>query len=69
MFHRQLVIKGLETVPHLEPAGMTCPHSMQFDFGKENVPERDPSVVENGITEMKNIMEELRTESVRFYSL
>ena len=36
----------------------------QFDFSSENVPERDPAVVENGIVEMKSIMETLKTEMV-----
>ena len=36
----------------------------QFDFSSENVPERDPAVVENGIVEMKTIMETLKTEMV-----
>jgi hypothetical protein len=34
----------------------------EFDFSKDNVPERDPAVVESGITEMKTIMESLKKE-------
>ena len=37
---------------------------MQFDFGSENVPERDPTVVQNGIAEMKGILTSLENEKV-----
>ena len=42
---------------------------MQFDFGRENVPERDPAVVENGIMEMKTIMEALKKEAVSHFKI
>ena len=37
---------------------------LQFDFGSENVPERDPVVVNEGIEEMKMIIDCLKKESV-----
>ena len=40
---------------------------MQYDFGSENVPERDPTVVESGITEMKGMLDTLRRETVRLH--
>ena len=41
----------------------------QFDFGSENVPERDPAVVENGITEMQQIMVALERETVSHFTI